>query len=55
MSYEPQTWGHMVNKKMHIIYVMYIGFIQSFSSNHWIEINLDLKGNLSSKMLLYTF
>jgi hypothetical protein len=41
----------MVDKKLHIIYVMYIGFIQSFSSNHWNEINLDLKGNLSSKML----
>jgi len=33
----------MVDKKLHIIYVVYIDFIQSSSSNHWIEINLDLK------------
>jgi len=51
MSYEPQTWGPMANKKLHIIYVMYIDFIQSSSSNCWIEINLDLKWNLNSKML----
>jgi hypothetical protein len=51
MSYEPQTWGHMANKKLHIIYVVYIDFIRSSSSNHWIEINLDLKWKLSSKML----
>ncbi len=55
VTYEPQTWGPMVNKKLHIIYVVYICFIQSFSSNHWIKINLYLKWNLSSKMLLYTF
>jgi hypothetical protein len=55
MSYEPQTWGLMADEKLHIIYVLYIAFIQSFSSNHWIKINLDLKWNLSSKMLLCTF
>jgi hypothetical protein len=55
MSYEPQTWGPMANKKLHIIYGVYINFIQSSSSNHWIEINLDLKWNLNSKMLLCTF
>jgi hypothetical protein len=51
MSYEPQTWSPMADKKLHIIYVVYIDFIQSFSSNRWIKINLDLKWNLSSKML----
>jgi hypothetical protein len=51
MIYEPQTWRLMADKKLHIIYVVYIEFIQSFSSNHWIKINLDLKWNLSSKML----
>jgi hypothetical protein len=55
MSYEPQTWGPMVDKKLHIIYVVYTNFIQLSSSNHWIEINLNLKWNLSSKMLLCTF
>jgi len=45
----------MADKNLHIIYVVYIDFIQSFSFNHWIEINLDLKWNLSSKMLLCTF
>jgi hypothetical protein len=40
MSYEPQTLGPMANKKLHIIYVVYIDFIQSFSSNHWIELIL---------------
>jgi hypothetical protein len=55
MSYEPQTWGLMVDKKLHIIYVMYIDFIQSSLFNRWIKINLDLKRNLSSKMLLCTF
>jgi hypothetical protein len=55
MSYEPQTWSPMGGKKLHIIYVVYIDFIQSSSSNRWIEINLDLKWNLSSKMLLFTF
>jgi hypothetical protein len=30
MSYEPQTWGPMVDEKLHIIYVVYIDFIQSF-------------------------
>jgi len=34
MSYEPQTWNPMANKKLHIIYVVYIDFIQSSSSNH---------------------
>jgi hypothetical protein len=33
----------MVDKKLHIIYVVYIVFIQSFSSNRWIEINFDFK------------
>jgi len=33
----------MADKKLHIIYVVYIDFIQSSSFNHWIEINLDLK------------
>jgi hypothetical protein len=55
MFYESQTWGPMADKKLHIIYVVYIDFIQSSSSNLWIEINLDLKWNLSSKMLLCTF
>jgi hypothetical protein len=55
MSYEPQTWAFMVDKKLHIIYVVYIDFIQSSSSNHWIKINLDLKWNLNSKILLCTF
>jgi hypothetical protein len=41
MSYEPQTWGLMANKKLHIIYVVvYIDFIQSSSFNHWIELIL---------------
>jgi hypothetical protein len=31
MSYEPQTWDPMVDKKLHVIYVVYIDFIQSFS------------------------
>jgi len=43
MSYEPQTWSPMADKKLHIIYVVYIDFIQSSSSNRWIKINLDLK------------
>jgi hypothetical protein len=55
MFYESQTWGPMADKKLHVIYVVYIDFIQSSSSNLWIEINLDLKWNLSSKMLLCTF
>jgi hypothetical protein len=55
MSYESQIWGLMANKKLHIIFVVHIDFIQSFSFNCWIEINLDLKWNLSSKMLLCTF
>jgi hypothetical protein len=55
ISYEPQTWGPMADKKLHIIYLVHVDFIQSFSSNHWIKINLDLKWNLSSKMLLCTF
>jgi hypothetical protein len=42
MFYEPQTWNPMANKKLHITYVVYIDFIQSFSSKYWIEINLDL-------------
>jgi hypothetical protein len=33
----------MVDKKLHIIFVVYINFIQSLSSNRWVEINLDLK------------
>jgi hypothetical protein len=33
----------MANKKLHIIYVVYIDFIQPLSSNYWIEINLGLK------------
>jgi hypothetical protein len=41
MSYKPQTWGPMADKKLHIIYVVYIDFIQSSSSNRWIVINLD--------------
>ncbi len=55
MSYEPQTWDPMANKKLHIIYVVYIDFIQSSSFNYWIEINFGLKWNLNSKMLLCTF
>jgi hypothetical protein len=55
MSYESQTWGPMANKKLYIIYVVYIDFIQSSSSNRWMEINFDLKWNLNSKMLLCTF
>jgi hypothetical protein len=55
MSYEPQTWNLMTNKKLHIIYVVYIDFIQSFSSNYWIKINLDLKWKLSSKMMSSKF
>jgi hypothetical protein len=27
MSYEPQTWDPMADKKLHIIYVVYIDFI----------------------------
>jgi len=34
MFYEPQTWSPMANKKLHIIYVVDIDFIQSSSSNH---------------------
>jgi hypothetical protein len=55
MFYEPQTWGLMVDKKLQIIYVVYIDFIQSSSSNHWIKIKFDLKWNLNPKMLLCTF
>jgi len=33
----------MADKKLQIIYVMYIDFIQSSSYNRWIKINLDLK------------
>jgi hypothetical protein len=55
MSYEPQTWGPMVDEKLHIIYVAYIYFIQSSSSNRWIKIDLHLKWNFNSKMLLCTF
>jgi hypothetical protein len=51
MFYEPQTWGPMADKKLHIIYVVYIDFIQSSSSKCWIKINLDSKWNSSSKML----
>jgi hypothetical protein len=40
MSYEPQTWSPMADENLHIIY---IDFIQSSSSNRWIEIYLDLK------------
>jgi hypothetical protein len=32
-----------LTKKLHIIYVVCIDFIQSFSFDRWIEINLDLK------------
>jgi hypothetical protein len=31
-----------LTKKSHIIHVVYIDFIQSSSSNYWIEINFDL-------------
>jgi hypothetical protein len=41
----------MVNERLHIIYVVYIDFIQSSSYDYWIEINLDLRWNLNSKML----
>jgi len=34
MSYEPQTWNPMANEKLNIIYVVYIDFIQSSSSNY---------------------
>jgi hypothetical protein len=34
---------------------MYINFIQSFSSNHWIKINFDSKWTLKSKMLSCKF
>jgi hypothetical protein len=34
ISYEPQTWSPMADKKLHIIYVVHIDFIQSSSSNH---------------------
>jgi hypothetical protein len=55
MFYEPQTWGPIVNEKLHIIYVVYIYFIQSSSPNRWIEIDLHLKWNFKFKMLLCTF
>ncbi len=55
MFYESQTLSHGWQKITHNIYVLYFDFIQSSSSNHWIKINLDLKWNLSSKMLLCTF
>jgi hypothetical protein len=29
MCYESQTWGLMVDEKLHIIYLVYIDFIQS--------------------------
>jgi hypothetical protein len=53
--YESQTWGSMANEKLHIIYVVYIDSIQSYSSNNWMKINFYLKWNLNSKMLLCTF
>jgi hypothetical protein len=40
MSYEPQTWSPIADENFHVIY---IDFIQSSSSNYWIEINVDLK------------
>jgi hypothetical protein len=33
----------MVDEKLHIIYVVYIDFIQSSLFNHWIKITFDLK------------
>ncbi len=32
MSYESQTWNLMADEKLHIIYVVYIDFIQSSSN-----------------------
>jgi hypothetical protein len=43
MFYEPQTRGPMADKRLHIIYVVYIDFFQFFSSNCWIKITFDLK------------
>jgi hypothetical protein len=43
------------NWKIIIIYCMYIDFIQSFSSNHWININFDSKWTSNSKMLSCIF
>jgi hypothetical protein len=40
MFHEPQTWSPMADESLHIICT---DFIQSSSSNYWIEINLDLK------------
>jgi hypothetical protein len=45
----------MADEKLHIIYVVYIDFIQSSSFNYWIVIDFDLKWNLNSRMLLCTF
>jgi len=33
----------MVVEKLYVMYSMYIDFIQSSSSNRWIEMNFDLK------------
>jgi hypothetical protein len=41
-------------KKCKLSY-MHINFIQSFSFNHWIKINIDSKFTLNSKMLLCKF
>jgi hypothetical protein len=38
-------------KKTWVIFSMYIGFIQSSLSNHWIKVNFDSKWTLNSKML----
>jgi len=47
-----RPYGHW---KLYVIYCVYIGFIQSSSSNHWIKISFDSKWIWSLKMLLCKF
>jgi hypothetical protein len=41
----------MAVERLQFIHCMYINFIQSFSSNHWIKINFDSKWTLKLKIL----
>jgi hypothetical protein len=52
MDHKHEALWPLKNSKL---YYVYIDFIQSSSSNHWIKINFDSKWILSSKMLLCKF
>jgi len=44
MSYESQTWGPMANKKLHIIFVVHIDFIQSLDQNEsWFKMKFEFQ------------